>query len=105
MKRIITLFATVFAITGVFAQTTENFNSRPEANLSQVKDYLQAHCWQFHDMDINAGGWDPAIEGDGAMVSGPAATSTQNTGILSPQLSFNGTIQVSFKYKFSAMVT
>ena len=105
MKRIITLFATVFAITGVFAQTTENFNSRPEANLSQVKDYLQAHCWQFHDLDINGGGWDPAIEGDGAMVSGPAVTSTQNTGILSPQLSFNGTIQVSFKYKFSAMVT
>jgi hypothetical protein len=105
MRRIVTLFATVFAVTGVFAQTTENFNSRPEANLTQVKEYLQAHCWQFHDFNIN-NGWDPAIEGDGAMVSGPAATSSQNTGILSPQLSFSGgTIQVSFKYKFSAMVT
>ncbi|MEP6748251.1 MAG: Ig-like domain-containing protein [Bacteroidota bacterium] len=105
MKRIITLIATVFAVTGVFAQsTTENFNSRPEADLTQVKSYLQAHCWQFHDFDIN-NSWDPAIEGDGAMVSGSAATSTQNTGILTPLLSFNGQIEVAFKYKFSANVT
>jgi len=103
MKRIITLFATVFAITGVFAQTTENFNSRPGADLTQVKGLLQNHCWQFHDFDINSG-WDPAIEGDGAMVSGPTATSTQNSGILSPLLSLGGSIQVSFSYKFSAPV-
>lgn len=104
MKRIISLIATVVAITGVFAQTTENFNSRPGTDLTQVKGYLQSHCWQFHDFDINSG-WDPAIEGDGAMVSGTSASSTQNTGILSPQLSFNGSIEISFKYKFSAMVT
>ncbi|MEO6314219.1 MAG: Ig-like domain-containing protein [Chitinophagaceae bacterium] len=105
MKRIITLIATVFAVTGAFSQFTENFNSRPEAALTEVKNNLTAHCWQFRDFDINNGGWDPAIEGDGAMISGPGATSTQNTGILSPQLSLNGTIQVSFKYKFSANVT
>ena len=73
MKRIITLFATVFAVTGVFAQTNENFNSRPEADISHVKEFLQTHCWQFHDFDIN-NGWDPAIEGDGAMVSNATAT-------------------------------
>lgn len=106
MKRIIAFFLSAFAITGAIAQTTaENFNSRPEAELSQVKAYLQNHCWQFHDMDINNGGWDPAIEGDGALISGSGATATQNTGILSPALSFNGTINVSFKYKFSANVT
>jgi hypothetical protein len=104
MKRIITLIATAFAVTGVFAQTTENFNSRPEANLTQIKGYLQNHCWQFHDFDIN-NSWDPAIEGDGAIVSGSAATSTQNTGIISPLLSLNISVQVAFKYKFSAMVT
>jgi Bacterial Ig domain/Secretion system C-terminal sorting domain len=105
MKRIITLIAAIAAVTGAFAQTVaENFNSRPEANLTQVKSYLQAHCWQFRGLEINSG-WDPAIEGDGAMVSGPAATSTQNTGIFSPQLSIGGYIAVSFKYKFSAMVT
>ena len=58
MKRIITLFAAIVAATGAFAQTTENFNSRPDATLSQVKGFLQNHCWQFHDFDINinAGG-------------------------------------------------
>ncbi len=105
MKRIIVLFAAAFAVTGVFAQTNENFNSRPEATLTQVKGFLQSHCWQFHDMDVNNGGWDPAMEGDGAMISGTAATATQNTGILTPLLSLNGSVEVSFKYKFSGMVT
>lgn len=106
MKRIITLFAVITAFTGAFAQTTtENFNSRPAVALPEVKAYLQSHCWQFHDFDINNGGWDPAIEGDGAMVSGAGATSTQNTGILTPQLGLNGTLPLSFKYKFSAPVT
>jgi len=106
MKRIITLFAAAFAVTGVLAQTTnENFNSRPDADLSQVKAYLQSHCWQFHDMDINNGGWDPAIEGNGAIISGPSATPGQTTGIYSPQLQFNGSIEISFKYKLSANVT
>jgi Bacterial Ig domain/Secretion system C-terminal sorting domain len=105
MKRIITLIAAaLLAATGAFAQFTENFNSRPQADLAHLKGFLQNHCWQFHDFDIN-NSWDPAIEGDGAMVSGSASTSTQNTGIISPLLSLNGSIQVSFKYKFSAMVT
>lgn len=104
MKRVTTLIAALFAIAGAFAQTTENFNSREGVNLSQVKGYLQAHCWQFHDFDVN-NGWDPAIESDGAMVSGTGATATQNAGIISPLLSLNGSIQISFKYKFSANVT
>ena len=105
MKSIITLIAALFAMTGVFAQiTTENFNSSNEAGLSQVKGFLQSHCWQFHDFDIN-NGWDPAIEGDGAMVSGTGASSNQNAGIISPLLSLNGTTSVFFKYKFSANVT
>ncbi|HTL10566.1 MAG TPA: Ig-like domain-containing protein [Chitinophagaceae bacterium] len=105
MKRIIALFAVVFAVTSLSAQTDENFNSRPNAVLSEVKNDLQMHCWQFHDFDINNGGWDPAIEGDGAMVSGPGASPNQNAGIFSQQLSCNGSIQVSFKYKFIDAVT
>ena len=105
MKRIITFFAAILAVTGVFAQTAENFNSRPEATLPQVKAFLQSHCWQFHDFDVNNGGFDPAIEGDGAMVSGPSATSTQNTGIYTPALGIGSTTIVSFKYKFSDAVT
>ena len=103
MKWIITIVS-LLTITGASAQTTENFNSRPGTDLTQIKAFLQTHCWQFHDLDINSG-WDPAIEGDGAMVSKPTATSTQNTGIYSPLLSSGGSITISFKYKFSAMVT
>lgn len=105
MKRIVTLFAACIAVVGTFAQTTENFNSRPEATLGQVKDYLQNHCWQFPDFAINNGGWDPAIEGDGAMVSGNTTTATQRTGIISPEVSLNGSLPLSFKYKFSLPVT
>jgi hypothetical protein len=101
--RILFFIATAISFNETFAQTTENFNKRPEANLSEIKSYLQSHCWQFHDFEIN-NSWDPAIEGDGAMVSGSSSTSSQNTGILSPLLSINGQIHVSFKYKFSAMV-
>jgi len=104
MKRIITFIASLLAMAGTFAQTSENFNSRPGTDLTQVKAFLQTHCWQFHDFDINSG-WDPAIEGDGAMVSKSTATSTQNTGIYSPLLSSSGSITISFKYKFSATVT
>ncbi len=104
MKRnSITLFAIVFATNGVFAQTIENFNSRPEADLTQVKAYLQNNCWQFHEFDINAG-WNPGIEGDGAIVSGASATSTQTAGIYTPLISIAGNITVSFSYKFSAPV-
>ena len=99
------LIAAAFAMTGVFAQTTtENFNSREDVTVGQVKGFLQSHCWQFHDFDVN-NGWDPAIEGDGAMVSGTGASATQNAGIISPLLSLNGTTSVHFKYKFSANVT
>src|SRR4051812_3097510 len=105
MKSIIMLIAAAFAMTGVFAQTTtENFNSREDVTVGQVKGFLQSHCWQFHDFDVN-NGWDPAIEGDGAMVSGTGASATQNAGIISPLLSLNGTTSVHFKYKFSANVT
>lgn len=105
MKRIVTLFAACIAVVGTFAQTGDNFNSRPEASLGQVKTFLQNHCWQFPDFAINNGGWDPAIEGDGAMVSGNTTTATQRTGIISPQVTLSGTLPLSFKYKFASPVT
>ena len=82
------------------AQTTENFNSRPSVPTNQVKAYLQNNCWFFPDFDVNAG-FTPGIEGDGAMVSGPAAHATQNSGIYSPVLNVPGSISVSFKYAFN----
>jgi Bacterial Ig domain/Secretion system C-terminal sorting domain len=105
MKRIIILIAITIAAAGSFAQTSENFNSRPGTDLTQVKGFLQSNCWQFPDFDINNGGWDPGIEGDGAMVSGPGNSSTESTGIYTQLLTLYGNTNVSFKYKFSANVT
>lgn len=105
MKRITILFATLVAGVGAFAQTSENFNSNSHASLTQLKSYLQTQCWQFPDFEINNGGWNPAIEGDGAMVSGPGNSNTENTGIYSQPLSMDHNIDVSFKYKFDSKVT
>ena len=105
MKLLTTFIVAALAVTGAFAQTNENFNSRSESALTNLKSYLQGRCWQFPGFDVN-NGWDPALEGDGALVSGTSAGSNQNCGIYSPLLGFNGTtIRVAFKYKFSAAVT
>jgi len=105
MKTIFTLCVAMLATIGVFAQTSDNFNARPEATISQVKNYLQDHCWQFTDFDINRNGWNPGIEGDGAMVSGPGADPNESTGIYSQQLSLWGHVNISFSYQFSSNVT
>jgi hypothetical protein len=106
MKRITILLAAIVATNLAFAKTNENFNSRSQASLAQVKPYLQNHCWQFTDFEINNGGWNPAIDGDGAMVSGAGNSSTANTGIFSQPLDMSsGNITVSFKYKFSNNVS
>lgn len=86
------------------AQTAENFNSRAGIAINQVKSHLQNACWQFPDMDVNRTGWNAAIEGDGAMVSGQSSNSSQNTGIISPVLQVGTNLTVAFKYKFNNQV-
>jgi hypothetical protein len=95
----------VLAYFAAFSQTKENFNTRSKAlNIVDVKPHLQTNCWQIQDFDENGNGWTPGIEGDGALVSGPGASSTQNTGIYSPVLDVNGEITLAFSYKFNANV-
>src|SRR5215471_17765136 len=72
------------------AQTNDNFNSRPGISTSQVKGFLQGHCWQFADYDVNQSGWNPGIEGDGAMVSGHGFNPHESTGIYTPLLDVPG---------------
>jgi Bacterial Ig domain len=105
MKRITILFATMVATIVAFAQTNENFNSRSQATLTQVKSYLQSHCWQFVGFDINNGGWNPGIDGDGAMVSSGSCSNYGNAGIYSQPLNMAANIDVSFKYKFNSNVS
>jgi len=99
------VFSLVLAYFAAFSQTKENFNTRSTAlNIVQVKPHLQTNCWQLQDFDVNSNGWNPGIEGDGAMVSGPTTNSTKNTGIYSPVLEVGGEIRLAFKYKFNANV-
>jgi hypothetical protein len=87
----------------VAAQTGDNFNSRPGNSLSEVKGFLQARCWKFPGFDVNLG-WTPAIEGDGAMVSGSSATQHQVSGIYSPVLNLTGVLNVKFNWKFKGNI-
>jgi len=103
MKRNI-FFASLwmFASLTLTAQTIEKFNSRPGVILSQVKPHLQNNCWTLTGFNVNSDGWDPTIEGDGALVSEAGAISNPNAGIYTPVLEVAGSITISFKYKFDS---
>ena len=88
----------------LFAETSDNFNSRSGLRLTEVKGYLQGNCWFFSDFDVNRNGWAPNMEGDGAMVSGAGASATEMTGIFTPLLDMKSNISVSFIYKFNQPV-
>jgi Bacterial Ig domain len=103
MKQKFFWLATVclFVITGSQAKTTDNFNSRPGLTCTQIKTYLQNHCWAFPGFDINRNNWNPGIEGDGAMVS---STPAPNTGIYTPVLNVENKLTISFTYKFNQSI-
>ncbi len=80
--------------------TAENFNSRNGIPVKQVKASLQNACWTFHHFDINHNGWNPGIEGDGAMVSNGAVSPQGNSGIYTPLLDVGEELNISFDYTF-----
>src|SRR5438552_19015203 len=86
------------------AQVTENFNTRSGVALSQLKGYLQNHCWTFPDFDINRNGWNTGAEGNGAMISSNPAGFNQLAGIYTPVLDVPEHITVSFTYQFNQPV-
>ena len=98
-------FALVLPGSSIFANVSDNFNSRNGIKLSEVKGFLQGNCWFFSDFDVNRNGWSPNMEGDGAMVSGLGNSANSRTGIFSPVLDLNGTLTISFKYKFNQAVS
>ena len=83
------------------ASTTENFNSRKGTPLKKLKGQLQNSCWTFHHFDVNNAAWNPAIEGDGAMVSSSSALNANNSGIYTPLLQVRNRLDVSFDYRFN----
>lgn len=83
------------------AETFEDFNSRKGVPIQNLRSQLQSSCWTFHNFDINQNGWNPGLEGDGAMVANSSAISQSNSGIYTPVLEVGSTISVSFDYTFS----
>ncbi len=100
-------FASLFTIALVaivfpsLANTSENFNSKKGLPVTQIRERLQSICWTFHHFDVNHNGWNPGLEGDGAMVSGPNAIQYKNAGIYTPLLSVSSQLDVSFDYRFN----
>ncbi len=91
------LLCTISAV----AETSENFNSRKGATIPNVKAKLQNSCWTFHNFDVNQDGWNPQIEGDGAMVANMQAMKYSYSGIYTPVLSVTSGISIAFDYVFS----
>jgi hypothetical protein len=86
---------------GAAAETSENFNSRKGIPIQNIKSTLQNSCWSFHHFDVNANGWNPGIEGDGAMVATADAAQFSNSGIYTPVLNIGENLTVSFEYIFN----
>lgn len=91
----------LFNFTVASAKTAYYFNSGSAVALRDVKNYLQNHCSILIGFNINANGWNPRIEGDGAMVS-ESRPSLSYT--LSPVLSVGNNLNVAFSYKFNRTI-
>lgn len=89
------------AFTTFAAETSENFNSRKGVPIQSLKATLQNSCWTFHNFDINQNGWNPGLEGDGAMVANTDAIKYNVSGIYTPVLNVSSSIDVAFEYTFS----
>lgn len=91
---LMSILSTVYAS----ARTDYNFNSSPSVRLTQLKNFLQTHCSVFIGFNINAHGWNPRIEGDGALVSENKPSPSYS---LSPVLAVSNNINIAFRYKFN----
>ncbi len=87
-------------LTAIAAETVENFNSRKGATIPHVKSKLQNSCWTFHNFDVNQDGWNPQLEGDGAMVANMQATRYNYSGIYTPLMNIAANVAISFDYVF-----
>jgi len=81
----------------VQAQVNEDFNSRNGIAVTQLKGYLQNHCWMIPDFEISRSGADE----NGSLISGSAAAANQQAGIFTPVLDVPEQMNVSFTWQFN----
>ncbi|HSB93192.1 MAG TPA: Ig-like domain-containing protein [Flavitalea sp.] len=81
------------------AQFTEHFNSRPGIARTDVRNFLQASCWNFSSF-VCSNKPSELIEGDGSLLSVPPVNAAIPSGIYSPLLDMQSNVSVSFKYRF-----
>jgi len=81
----------------VQAQVNEDFNPRNGIAITQLKGYLQNHCWMIPDFEISRSG----AEENGSLVSGSAAAANQQAGIFTPVLDVPEQMNVSFTWQFN----
>jgi hypothetical protein len=97
MKRILCfLIVTGLLVSGTNAQVTENFDTRNGVALTQVKGYLQNHCWALPDVDVTRAN----SESNGWLMPGAVVTPTQRTGIYTPVLDVTDQLNISFNWQF-----
>jgi hypothetical protein len=94
------LVVTSLLFAGTNAQVAENFNTRDGIALSQIKGYLQNHCWILPDLDITRFN----TESDGWLVPGETITPDQRTGIYTPALDVPAQITVTFNWQFNEAI-
>ena len=98
MKRIIcSQIVTCLLVTCLNAQVTENFNTRNGVALTQLKGYLQSHCWTLPEFEIS--GFN--TETDGWLVPGNTISPNQRTGIYTPALNIGEHVTIAFNYQFN----
>src|SRR5688572_4894075 len=100
LKHLLVAALAFFAAYAV-AETGENFNSRKNVPIHQLKSQLQNSCWTFQHFDINHNRWNPRIEGDGAVVAAMQAGNNHPSQLFTPVLTVAQQITVSFDYAFT----
>jgi type II secretory pathway pseudopilin PulG len=101
MKRILCLLiVTGLLVSGTRAQVTENFDTRNGVALSQLKGYLQNHCWALSDVDITRAN----SENNGWLVPGAVISPNQRTGIYTPVLDVTDQVNISFNWQFDQAI-
>lgn len=85
-----------------YAQLNENFEP-VQGQAMSVRDVLIQQNWHLPDMEVNPEGITP-IDGSQSLASGPSYKPDQNTGMITPFLTFGNSEDLQFTYNIHRAV-